>query len=500
MPNPITMTRAQYQSTYGAPPQVPTPAVQPATTDSTPVTMTKAQYQQTYGQQPNTNPIQWVGNQISQAFKGGISQFKQGLNEGANAQNPVQLVESSLKGGAGLVGAAFSSFAPVFAPVNASVNALADKISNNQAVQQFAQTQTGQNVARGAEDIANTAAIAQGVAGIKGAPEIKGVLEKGANAMVDITKPTEMSPTDIQTHLQGVADEWAKPTTMNEPKYNNAKAVLSKDPQVTTTLAQKGIDPFTNIEDGKYSTEDTAQKIRDDNGTLSKQLLRPSLEKADAVVTPTTIEELKPSIDNTYGVTPDDAEAIQAKLTSKMAALQRKYPNGMTLANMLDEKITYDANGGYKPFKSNADNIDAIANRSIANTIRNTLETKGEAAGIPVKEFQAELSKNYRAADYLDALNGKKAPVSMLQSAVRYTSKIAGARIAGMVGGGDIVSEFMGYHIGGALEKFVENMTNPMRNSFLQNLKTTNPTAFAKMEEYLKTTQGQGFTMKDSKP
>lgn len=291
--------------------------------------------------------------------------------------------------------------------------------------------------------------------------------------------------TQMKKNLQGVADDWAKPTTINEPKYNNARTVLEKDPEVTKTLAQNGVNPFSHVEDGKYNTEDTAQRLRDDNGKLSRDLLRPSLQQADYTVPPTPTVELKPTIDDSYGVTADDAEAIQHKLTTKMDALSRKYPNGMSLTDLLDEKIIYDKNGGYKAFKSNADNIDAIANRAIADSMRDTLGIKGEAAGIPVNAFQAELAKNYRAAEYLDALHGKKAPVSIGQSIVRYGAKVIGAKTAGMLGGGDLVNEFVGYHIGGALEKFVENMTNPMRDSFLQNLKVTNPKAFTQIEQFL---------------
>lgn len=347
-------------------------------------------------------------------------------------------------------------------------------------------------IAKGLGDVFNTASL---LGGAKAEPVVQGTASDAVdtikNTAADLTKETPITPEQIQSNLDGVAKDWQNPTTVNEPKYNNARSVLQKDPTVPQTLAQNRINPFENIEDGKYNTEDTAQKLRDDNGTLSKQLLRPSLEIADKSVAPTPIVDFKPSIDDTYGVTADDAETIQNKLASKMAALGRKYPNGMTLTDMLDEKITYDKNGGYKPFKSNADNIDAIANRSIADSIRSTLETKGDTAGVPVKDFNAELAKNYRAADYLDALHGKKAPTSVAQSIARYGAKVVGAKIAGIVGGGDLVSEFVGYHIGGALEKFVENMTNPMRDSFLKNLQVTNPKAFTTMENYLKDNLGK---------
>jgi len=288
----------------------------------------------------------------------------------------------------------------------------------------------------------------------------------------------------MQEQLKSVQDDWAKPATINESKYNNARAVLEKDPEVPQTLAQNKLNPFSAIEDGKYLTKDMAQSLREDTGQLSKNLLRPSLQHADYQTEPISVGNLKVDINNLYGVTADDAEAISAKVNTKLEALSNKYPDGMNLTNQLDEKIIYDKNGGYKAYKSNADNIDAIANRAIADSLRESLINTAPQ-DIPVKDFLSEQAKNYRAADYLDALNGKKAPVSPLQSAVRYGAKILGAKTLGQIGGGDLVSEFVGYHAGGTLERFIENMTNPMRDSFLQNLKITNPKAFSQVEQFI---------------
>ncbi len=534
MPEPITMTRAQYQATYGTPPPVPATPVQPTQVDQTPIRMTRAQYQATYGQPVSTTPnpavqiatdtVKNTATDYSQAVPNFMAEA--GKNDASTSKNPIiRTAENTLA-------ATASGLGTVFAPISGAIKATINQASDEKGIQSFAQNPIVSKmldsigVLQGhidelakahpefARNLQSAVTVGTAALGEKPATETANTavdstkaslgetVDTIAKTATDLTKEKPITPDEMKANLDGVANDWAKPTTINEPKYNNARAVLEKEPDAPKILAQNGINPYANLEDGKYDTEDVAQKLREDNGKLSKDLLRPSLEDADKTISPTPIEEFKPTIDNTYGVTADDAETIQAKLKAKIAALGRKYPEGMTLTNMLDEKITYDANGGYKAFKSNADNIDAIANRAIANTIRDTLTAKGEAAGIPVGDFQAELTKNYRAADYLDALHGKKAPVSTGQTIARYASRVIGAKAAGMIGGGDLVSEFVGYRIGGALEKFVEKMTNPMRDAFLKNLQKTNPPAFIQIMNRLNALKGEGeivgegFTMK----
>lgn len=358
------------------------------------------------------------------------------------------------------------------------------------------------------KDLQNLGTIANTILMAKGGQETA----KGAKTVVDtavkdvkstIADPfggsaTNLSPEQMQAKLKGVSEDWKKPTTINEPKYNNARAVLAKDPEVTQNAAKMGLNPFSSIEDGKYNTKALAQQVRDDTGKLSRDILRPSLQMADYAVDRSSLNDLKPKV-NDFGVTPDASEAIQARLSTKLDALQRKYPEGMSLTDMLDEKITYDKNGGYSQFKSNADTNDAIANRAVANTLRTQLIAKAPK-DLPIEEFFAEQTKNYRVSDYLKSLDKVKAPVNPLQAGARMVAKFGGAKLGAIVGG-DIVSSFAGYQIGKILESFVENMTNPMRDSFLQNLKVTNPEAFAQMEKFLGTAETtRATTLKLSPP
>lgn len=145
---------------------------------------------QSYRQQYKINPIEaptptsgGLNLGISDAFKSGISKVKEGYNQSRNATNPLQFVEGGIKTAAGAFGAAFSPLAPVGKPIEKLTEKVSEKVSDIPAVQNFAQTQAGQNLARGAEDVSNLAGVVGGVAGAMALkPTVKAVGKKVAGA------------------------------------------------------------------------------------------------------------------------------------------------------------------------------------------------------------------------------------------------------------------------------------------------------------------------------
>lgn len=295
----------------------------------------------------------------------------------------------------------------------------------------------------------------------------------------------------VQSHYVSQAqDEFTKPTTKTGYSkattiFNNAKAAGQN---IGETLVQNKINPSDIIQDGKYNVGDTPDKIRDDAGQASKDMLRPALAKADATTPKTPVEEITnktvADIKNTQGETAGNIKTQVAKAQAEGAALSEKYPDGMSLTDMHDEKIAYAKNGGYKPVGSVEDNNSAAMNRSFGRTLANEVETKAPA-DVPVHEFNGELQKQYRAADYLDALDGKKAPVSIASKVAKQAAKGVGAMVGNATGAG-ILADMAGYNLGGTLEGIVENMSNPVKAAFLRNLETSNPEAFTKVQDYLK--------------
>lgn len=509
-------------SQFGATPVAPTPpGFNPAQYNATPVTAANAPA-------PSLAQSVWsglagAGSAVVNTAKGGISNVTSGLKdlETAPKVDPQAVAQANagggplaggLEAGAQIAKAGVGSTAdlgkvvggivqtilsPLFAATNAIGTPIGKAIVNaipaswGEALNNFlaAHPEVGENTT---QDL-NIANLAVPDVAEKVGPTISDT----GSALKDAVTPTPPDPIAVKavadaktaTQLQGVAQDWEKPSTINQPSYKNARAALEKAPGTPQFLAEQGLNPFAHVEDGKYSTEEAAQNLRDTAGKLSNETLRPSLQAADQRTPLTPVTDITRAAmeqaQKTPHITADDAEAIATNIAQKGDALARKYPDGMSLENMHDEKITYAKNGGYSQFKSNADTNAAISNKTMGSTLADMVEETAPPE-LPVHDFNAYLQKYYQAADYLDALNGKKAPVSTAQAVARGVSKFGGAVIARHLapGIGDLVSTFAGYKIGGALEHAAENFTNPMRDTFLRNLKITNPEAFTKVQAY----------------
>lgn len=167
---------------------------------------------------------------VGNAFKSGIDTVKSGYEQskqGADTGNLLSLFEGAVKMGAGAFGSIFSPLAPVSDVIGAGVNKTADVVSNIPAVQDFAQTKTGQNVARGAEDIANLSGVVGGVAGVMDlAPKV-------ANLAKDTyTKVTTPSPVD-EVKIIDKYNRAIKPTVVGK---GNAGQIEQANTQVVSGL------------------------------------------------------------------------------------------------------------------------------------------------------------------------------------------------------------------------------------------------------------------------
>lgn len=323
----------------------------------------------------------------------------------------------------------------------------------------------------------------------KGALNTIGKVQDVGAAAGDVFKVFKKTP---DAKLLKVAEEWKAPTVpgkaSNPASFNKATAVLENSPQTPQFLAEQGIHPANNIENTRYATADTADAMRETAGQMSKDTLRPSLQLADYSTPKTPVADITAQaiagLSKDKYITQTDLASITKSIQKESALLQKKYPLGMSLTEMHDAKITYAKNGGYSPVKSALDNNTATANRNLGTSLGDMVEVKAPK-DLPVGDFNAYLSQYYKAADYLDQLNNKKAPVSLTQYLARRGSQVVGAVVGHGVGGG-VLGGVGGYMIGGAIEHAIENLTGPMRATFMKNLQITNPAAFTKVQEYLK--------------
>lgn len=455
------------------------------------------------GLQPE-NPVDTIGK----AAGGALNQIGEGFNQTSQSQSGGfmqglgNLGAGALKMGAGAMNLITSPFAPMMRPVGDAIQKYADTASNNPGMQQFAMSPAGEATSKVAENVQNAATIAGGVAGVKAAPQVgEAAGELGQRFVTTPEEAAAAAKAKIAQKVQGVADEWSSPTVPGKSKnpatFAKAADILKETPDTPKFLAEQKLSPWQNIEGGRYATADTAERLRETGGKLSVDALRPSLQMADYITAKTPIADLVSSaikdIKNTKGITPDAAEAQIKLAQDKGEALQRKYSEGMGLTNMLDESIAYGKGGKFSPVGDLATNKDASVNRSFNRVLGDALEAKSPK-DLPVKDFRAYQSKYYKAADYLDEINNKKAPVSPTRAILNKAAAVAGAAAGHGIGGG-ILGGVGGYMIGGALEHALENMTLPMRDSFLRNLKVTNPEAYTKVSNYLGKQQANAATI-----
>jgi hypothetical protein len=284
--------------------------------------------------------------------------------------------------------------------------------------------------------------------------------------------------------------EFEKPVSTNNAAYSKASGVFEKQKEmghnITDTALKNNVHPDRLIEDGKYSTTDTADSIRADAMKNSNDLLRPSLQMASETSPRASIDDLRKSglshIENDRNLTDSMRETQVQKLESNLKSIEKAHPNGLTLEHLHDKKITHDLNSKHSPINDVATNAEATSNRILSEAIRENL-IKNAPKEVPVDEFYKQQQKQFSLAEYMDALHGKKAPTGKLAAIRKMVSKAAGVAAGHAIGGG-LGGEVLGYHLGGSLDGILSGMSNPIKEYFINNLKRTNPKAYEKLNKY----------------
>lgn len=454
-----------------------------------------------------------AGQEIKGAFNSGVSQTKQGLgminqSEGG-FKGLVHALGGVAKAGAGVVNTAFSPLAPVFNPISKDIiNPLGDKLSGPAAdingnvnsgygrtVQRFANSGTGKAVTAGADFTTDVGTLAQGALAVEGGVKTgEKVATQTGEALSNLK---ENIGTKVQDHYvnQNIKD-WTAPA--NKPGFKKATNILESAQKnkvnpsnIAETLTNNKLNPADHIQEGRYVTKEAADQLHQDASKLSTDVLRPSLQKADLSTPRTPVTEVLTkaisNIEKNKLLTSETKEVLTDRLNHAQGVLQKQFPDGMSLTEMHDERIIRDLNSKYNELSDTGKTLEAQKNKALADSLRTTVEQKAPK-DIPVKQFQAELQKQYKASDYLEALDGKKAPVSAGAKFRKYVGKLTGVGIASHLGGG-ILADVGGYHIGGMVESFLENLPNPLREKALENLKVSNPAVFDQVKGYLNAPQ-----------
>lgn len=287
-------------------------------------------------------------------------------------------------------------------------------------------------------------------------------------------------------------DNWVKPAKTPNASYNKATDIyngaLDRGHDIGETLVNDGIKQSEHVQGGRFVTYETAQQIREDAGKLSYQTLRPALEAASPSVPYTPVDDVirsaKKSIGSSQYILPEDKLNLLENLDDLNPVLQTKYPDGLSLLDIHDERILRDINAKYSPIGDIAVNQKAQINKTLADTLRDTL-LKITPEDIPVAEFQKELQKQYEAASYLEQLDTKSVPKGVLSKIANTGARVAGAAAGSHLGGGGIMGGVGGYHIGGMVENVLNDLPAQARDSMLINLEKTNPEVFNQVKDVI---------------
>lgn len=335
--------------------------------------------------------------------------------------------------------------------------------------------------------------------GFQAVDEGAGKLFKGAGGKakdVITSQYPGISTENLQNRYSKIEQEnFAKPTTENAPAYRKATDIYNNAKSQGTDLSKEAINNGVThdkiIEGGKYNTVDTADSVRADAMKTSHDLMRPALAAAEPGVERVPIAEVRASMLQEINNIPK-TQVTDAERATMRARVMKEYgdtspaavahPNGYSLTDLHDNKISTGSNGKYRPNGTMADNLRANQSRQESTAFRKLLEEKAPAE-LKIKEFNKAIQQKFQLADYLEALHGKKVPQTVVSRAVDLLGKVTGATVGSKLGGG--LGGVAGYHLGGVLFDSFERLPNPLKAYYLNSIEKTQPEIFAAFKKYL---------------
>lgn len=357
-------------------------------------------------------------NSVSNALKSGVDQVTTGYNEAKNAvdsgfsgNNLLKLLEGSVKMGAGVVGSVFSSLAPVSDVIGAGVKAVSEPISNIPTVQKFAETKTGQNVARGAEDITNLSTLAGGVVGVmdiapKVIPTIKNLATKTSDVVTSSIDKIKTPSLMNEVKITDLYNRAIKPTVVGKSNAGQVqKTNLNVLSGIKTIADNKTNLSFTDasgeniVGQTPKSVDQLNQAITQTKASIFKQYDALAKQAGDAGVTingSNIGKELQPVVES------KSLAIANPKAVEYAKAMQDRLTNGGAIDAQTAQDVVQHFNEMLKSFYKNPtyDNatnvsIDAL----VANKFREALDSQiSNATG---SEYQS-LKNSYGALSSME--------------------------------------------------------------------------------------------------
>lgn len=400
-------------------------------------------------------------NGVLDAAKAGGQQMLQGIQQGARANNPLQVLKGGLDVASGASSIVSAPFTPAInAVVSPAVNAISDKISNNKAVQNFALSPAGERTSQGAQVVADLANVAGTVGGFQAAkltpgeiarspiaqavkPVISGVKQGlgKVDARLGMQQPPAPRPLATSKLVTQRVGELSKLEANNAPLRKVIAKSSKQGIDVKQTLAETDLLHGAVDDNGTIRTQPAIQELNDFIQPY-ESVISKSLDKEGVKISLKSVEkQLAHAIDNS-GLEADALETAYNKLGSTMKGLERRADadGNISISKVHDAKVSKYANIDYiNPGAK-------VADKAIARTFKEIVEQNTKSAD--VKTLNAELSKHFAVLNLLEKLDGKKVEGGRLG---KYFAKTVGAVVGSHFGPlGSIVGAELGGRIKGS--------------------------------------------------
>jgi hypothetical protein len=346
-----------------------------------------------------------------------------------------------------------------------------------------------------------TSDVVQGLAGERGEDRMgaaallpgagtvfSGVLGAGVKGAKTVQKMR-----DPQTYIDATAKSWDVPKNSKNAKFDKAKIIdeqaSAKGFNIKQELAQDNVFKDKNITDGKFDLTDTIKSYREKAGGGSEYLDTAIKLKNPAVLREPSADIYNEAIKSIDPTTTKGDSII--KYLRKEASLQK---DKLDFSDIYNKKKYYGSNANWN---GKGDGIAEEANAALNIIFKKKLIEKGKEAGIPVEKFLAMQEQNYKIADYLEALDGARVPMTPIQKTRRGVLKVAGALLGSKGGPYGAVA---GYHGAGLLDNILGDLPKPVRDAVMKDYVKATPQVQKQMIEIIQESIAQNKAMKALPP
>lgn len=268
-----------------------------------------------------------------------------------------------------------------------------------------------------------------------------------------------------------------RPAMSNESRFANATDIYenakSQGIDIGDEMTKMGIQHDDISKGGVYNTKNLAKNLEQNEYDIGNKIIRPAIREIQAGIPNTSVSDVRTSLLNKIKAVPGsslndtDREWMENQINRQYgnnSAAARANPDGYNLETLHDNRIVEQGNAKYKNDGTPLENRPAKLARYKGQVFSNLFDSKAPSE---FQDVRAEQEKNFKVANYLRALNGKKVPEGITQKAIRLFGRGLGSVLGSHVGG--YPGLFVGGRIGDALFDRFDTIPNPFKGAALRS-------------------------------